>query len=223
MPRPRIYDDDLRSALLESAARAIAEQGVDGLVLRRVAADAKTSTSAVYALYGGKPGLVEAVVELGVRGLAEAMSLPDTDDPVADLRAVGMAYREWALDHPDLYIVMFGSQMVSAPGREQAVRSLLEFGMTPLRRQTERLRACGLLDVDDLRAVTVSLWAAVHGIVILERGTFQHLLPRETRDAIYASHLHHMLHGWLTGPARVRGPAGPVAGALTASATPTAD
>jgi hypothetical protein len=45
-----------RRAVVEVAARVLAEDGPHGLSLRRVAAEAGGSTQIVYTLFGGKPG-----------------------------------------------------------------------------------------------------------------------------------------------------------------------
>src|SRR5438309_1322841 len=69
---------------------------------------------AVYTHFGGMPALVDAVAEEGFRRLAENLAqVPKTDDPLADLIGLAMAYRHTALQNPNLYGVMFG---LTAPG-----------------------------------------------------------------------------------------------------------
>jgi AcrR family transcriptional regulator len=106
--RPREHDQQLAEALLDAAERRIAADGVDALSLRAVAADAGTTTRAVYTLFGSKHALVGA---LGVRameylGRAVPASTP-SDDPVADVVAAALVFRSFALEHPALYSVAF--------------------------------------------------------------------------------------------------------------------
>jgi AcrR family transcriptional regulator len=104
--------EDRRRLVLEAAARVLAEDGPHGLSLRRIAADAGGSTQIVYTLFGGKPGLADALYAEGFRRLAAAMKLalslaPPSGDPER-LVAVGYAYRAFARSEPAFFAVMFG-------------------------------------------------------------------------------------------------------------------
>ncbi len=103
MPRPKVYDDRLRSRLITGAAATLAAGGPEALSLRPLAAAEGTSTSAVYAMFGGKAGLVAAVVDAAQRSfIAAQKAAPTTADAQADLTALGHAYRDWAQAHPAL-------------------------------------------------------------------------------------------------------------------------
>ena len=56
VPRPKVHDAALRARLLECAGATLSTRGLAALSLRTLAADVGTSTTAVYALFGGKPG-----------------------------------------------------------------------------------------------------------------------------------------------------------------------
>src|SRR5215204_5330597 len=108
MPRPKLHDEALRTRLLDRAAELLSSEGPQALSLRRLAADAGTSTTAVYSLFGGKPALLAAVYDEAVRRFGEHMAaVRPTEDPMADLRRLGEAYRRSALADPHLYEVMF--------------------------------------------------------------------------------------------------------------------
>src|SRR5690348_3553802 len=64
MGRKPQHDENTAAALLDAAERTIAAEGVDALSLRDVAADADTTTRAIYSLFGSKDELLGA---LGVR------------------------------------------------------------------------------------------------------------------------------------------------------------
>src|SRR2546430_15633515 len=106
---PRRTDPTMRPALLEVAARLLAEEGPAALSTQRIAADAGSSTMAVYTYFGGMSGLVREIVHAGFARLEENLNrVHDTDDPVADMamlgrseeRSVGKECRSrWSQDH----------------------------------------------------------------------------------------------------------------------------
>src|SRR4028118_1227581 len=67
-------------------ARLIAGEGPPALSLRRLAAAAGGSTQLVYTLFGGKPGLADALYAEGFRRLGGAMrtALAQASPPVGD-------------------------------------------------------------------------------------------------------------------------------------------
>ena len=96
MGRPREHDEATRAALLEATERLVARGGAAALSVRAVAEEAGTTTRAVYSLFGSKDGLlVDAIARRAFEFLhAEIGKLEETDDPAADLVAVGVrAYR----------------------------------------------------------------------------------------------------------------------------------
>lgn len=162
--RPLPHDDALRAALVELASRAVAAGGSRALSLRSVAAEAGTTTAAVYTLFGGREGLVRAVVEEGFRRFAAHLdAVPRSEDPRADLLALGVAYRDNALDNPHFYRVMFTPQ----PGDEREPGSEVPAVVSPtfavLRDTVARLPG-----VPDARELALRLWSLVHGLVSLE-------------------------------------------------------
>jgi AcrR family transcriptional regulator len=102
VPRRRTHDDALRLRLLDRAAQLVAENGPDQLGLRELAADAHTSTTAVYSLFGGKDALLSALADTAAARFTERLSAAPSDDLVA----LGLAYRDAALAQPHLYSLM---------------------------------------------------------------------------------------------------------------------
>lgn len=81
---------------------------------RRLAREVGASTMAVYHHFGGMPRLLAAVTDEGFRQLdAHLAAVPTTDDPVAALGRLALAYRAAARKNPHLYDLMFG---LSTPG-----------------------------------------------------------------------------------------------------------
>ena len=113
----------VRHELLDAAVDLLDEHGPDALQTRKVAGAAGTSTMAVYTHFGGMQPLIDAVAEEGLRQFDEALTMPPTDDPVADLVATGVAYRRYAIERPHMYRLMFGS--TSAHGINASTQNVL--------------------------------------------------------------------------------------------------
>jgi AcrR family transcriptional regulator len=166
--RPKLHDAALRIRLLDTAATLLSSEGPDALSLRRLAAEAGTSTSAVYALFGGKPGILRGLfIEAFTRFGAHLDTMTPSDDPLTDLLALGHVYRASALADPYLYAVMFGSPV---PGFEPAPQDYAHAEATfiPLLDTVRRAIAAGLLRDADPGLIATALWANVHGLVSLE-------------------------------------------------------
>lgn len=98
-----------RMALLHAARLAVEEAGPEVLRARAVTAEVGASTQALYTLFGGMPGLFEAIVADGFAEFARYVAaVPESEDAVADFFAKGGAYGEWAISHSQLYRLMFG-------------------------------------------------------------------------------------------------------------------
>ncbi|AEA27424.1 MULTISPECIES: TetR/AcrR family transcriptional regulator [Pseudonocardia] len=167
MPRPKVHDEALRARLLEQAGQTLSTQGLGALSLRRLAADAETSTTAVYSLFGGKPALLSALVDEAFRRLAMHLErVRTTDDPCEDLVSLGLAYRESALADPHLYDVMFGAAAGSPDDTDPAAARP---AFVPLRRAADRAAVAGRLRPGaGPETVTLAVWAVLHGLTSAE-------------------------------------------------------
>lgn len=164
MARPRLHDAALRARLLDVASRAISQHGEGAVTVRSVAADAGTSPSAVYALYGSRDELVAAVSAEGFRRFAAHLaSAPRTDDAAADLAGLGGAYRAFALADPHFYAVMFSRGV--RPGHD-ADRAVDEPTFLVLRDAVARVLPDAAPPAVEHAAL--GLWGLVHGLVSLE-------------------------------------------------------
>ncbi len=162
------HHQDLRSALVAAATRLLAQEGPNAVSTRRIAAEVGASTTAIYTLFGSKEGLIHALYLDGFEHLREALeAVPCTDDPLADLEALGWAYRRHALSEPERYAVMFGHLVAGfSPPAESVARTKRSFAV--LLDAVRRCLEAGLLSADDPVEVADILWAGVHGMVSLE-------------------------------------------------------
>lgn len=173
---------NVRDELLRVAVDMLNQDGPDGLQTRKIASAAGTSTMAVYTYFGGMPGLIAAVADEGLRQFDAAMTMPSTSDPVADLVATGIAYRQYAIDRPHMYRLMFGSTSahgINAPAHDVLTLSVAEINdhypsFAHVVRGVHRCMLAGRIAVgspdDDaiVVATAAQFWASVHGFVMLE-------------------------------------------------------
>jgi AcrR family transcriptional regulator len=165
----KVTGPDVAQRLIETAARLLADEGPSALSTRRLAAEVGTSTMAVYTHFGGLAELVRAVVREGFRRLGEGLAaVPETDDPLADLAALGEAYRANALANPHLYAVMFGSASLGGYRLHDDELDEGRYTYDVLVAATQRVMDAGIFRPGDANAGAAQLWAAVHGFVMLE-------------------------------------------------------
>jgi AcrR family transcriptional regulator len=177
----------VREELLHAAVGLLNEHGPDALQTRKVAGAAGTSTMAVYTHFGGMRSLIAEVAEEGWNHFAAAQSVQQTDDPVADLMATGLAYRRFAIERPHMYRLMFGS--TSAHGINAPIHNVLTLSVATIEQdypsfahvvrgvhrcmRAGRFPAAGSADDDaNVVATAAQFWSQMHGFVMLEQAGF---------------------------------------------------
>lgn len=158
---PKAADPQIRTALLDAAARLLVEEGPAALTTRRLAAEVGASTMAVYTHFEGMDKLRRALAEEGFRRLAERLDeVEESDDPVADVMVMGLAYLTNALAHPNLYRFMFADKPEEG----------LEIGLATFQRLIDgvaRSVKAGRFKGEP-EEMARQLWVMTHGIVSLE-------------------------------------------------------
>jgi AcrR family transcriptional regulator len=170
---PRRIDPQLAGALLEAAAQLLAQEGRAGLTTRRLATAVGASTTAVYTHFGSMENLVRAMVHEGFARLQRRMStVRATADPVADIHALGRAYRANAHDYPQLYLVMFGSAALGGFALDDGDRQHGRYTLEPLIDAVSRAIRAGRFRDADPNLMAQNMWVALHGLVALELGGY---------------------------------------------------
>ena len=167
-PRRRTASDEVERALLDAAAHLLTTEGPGALSVRRVAADAGVSPMGVYSRFGAKQGLVEALFIDGFARLEEVLAaVPVTGDPVGDLHEGCRCYRQFALDSPAAYAVMFSRAIPEfVPSDHCKMNAAVAFDV--LVEGVRRGMAAGALRPADPVDVAEGVWATIHGLVSLE-------------------------------------------------------
>jgi AcrR family transcriptional regulator len=159
---PRTADPAQRMALVESAARLIAEEGASALTLRRLANEVGTSTMAVYTHFGGMDELRQEVRREGFNRLAEHLdAVVPSRDPIFDLGLLGWAYCRNALVNSNLYRVMF--MEATEPGGPAIGYDTFE----TLAKAVDRAAQAGRFTPGDEVERARQVWALSHGTLAL--------------------------------------------------------
>lgn len=151
----------MRTLLIERAARMLRDR--EPITLRSLIAGTGGSTMAVYTHFGGMDGLWRALRQEGFTRLATRLSTVTlTADPVRDLTALVAAYLQNALDHPDLYRVMFDAtvDLEDLPAADDTLEQFVQAALRGV--QASRFRP----EIIPLELATQS-WIIGHGLVSL--------------------------------------------------------
>ena len=155
---------ELRAALLEAAAHLIAADGPERLTLRRIADEVGTSTMAIYTHFGGMPALRRALRREGFTRLSARLAdSSESEDPVADLASLCLAYYEYATANSQLYRVVF---MEEPLGDDDAV-----IGSEPFEILVAGVRRCiagGAFHPAEPTELATQIWVLGHGGVTLQ-------------------------------------------------------
>jgi AcrR family transcriptional regulator len=173
---------EVREQLVAGGMRLLEARGLQSLSVRNLAAEAGTSTMAVYTHFGGMTGVIDAIAREAFARFTQALTeVEQTDDPVADFLVMGARYREFALANPQRYQMMFGASSeslnrhhadltVTGTATDDAEFAVsFEALLTAVRRMIQAGRVRG---DDGDSAIAGRLWSLTHGEVLLEIAGF---------------------------------------------------
>jgi AcrR family transcriptional regulator len=202
MGRPKEHDEHTRAALRAAAERLVADGGVAAFSVRAVADQAGTTTRAVYSLFGSKDGLlVDALAQGAFDYLTEGIdALGDTDDPVADLIAVGVrVFRGLVCEHPALYRIAF-QRIVPGFRAGPEVTAARQQAWARLTAKIQRIKDAGLLDHRPVAEAAMEFNAMLEGLANAElRGRALSLLPEGAEEEAWRSALATLIRGFGAG------------------------
>ena len=156
------HHGDLRAALLAAAEAELAEVGVEGFSLRKVARRAGVSHAAPAHHFGDVFVIqLERVAAEGYRrflakqGRHEAVAAPDA---AAQLVAAGQGYVAFAMERPALFRLLFGSSRPDYDAPDLQAAAGAAYGHL-----VDQVTAAGGQTMTDVAAV----WAIAHGLADL--------------------------------------------------------
>jgi AcrR family transcriptional regulator len=167
--RRKGHKSQVRKAILDAAASVFLEVGLDALSMRKVAERAGYTATTIYRHFTDKDDLLFSTVAeaLGTFTAALREGRDGGDDPLARIEGIGLAYVRFGLDHPALYRLLF-IQRPDFLGRSRGdIQTLRVESFTLLREAVVSAMSAGAVRADDAAAVSMSLWAVVHGVASL--------------------------------------------------------
>ena len=190
------HHGNLRAALIAAGLALLAEQGLEGLTLRRAAARAGVSHAAPAHHFKGKHGLIVAIAAEGFRTFTRTMAedrIAAGTNAEAQLLGICTGYLRFATQHPALFRLIFTPTIKNDPDPELQEASEAAFMVLS--------EVCALFEPSPHGegANELMIWSLVHGYASL-RAVEQMQNPKSGEPVPFAS---------LLPPMRVKGEAVP--------------
>lgn len=191
------HHGNLKEELLQTALEMIDTDGLDSITLRDLTQRLGTSRTAVYRHFASKEALILGVIEKGYENL-DLIFTPIFQDHIQSVderfNAMGRAYLEFAIEHPNLYRLLFGDtyhqereEICDYRDESQATGLYALIGLL-LEAQEE-----GIIASVDPMIQAAMVWASIHGLAsLLIDG---HLMMSDNMEAIYEYSIGVLLKG----------------------------
>jgi len=194
---------ELKRGMLDAASLLLEQEGAASLTVRRVASAVNCSTTLLYALFGRKNGLSNALYLEGFQRLQaqfDALKLKsafEQQTPEEQLWLLAYAYQEFARANPSYYMIMFGDAIAGFIP-ENAARETAWESFQSLSASFELALEERKLTINPTYAARL-LWAAMHGVLSLELKAYY--LKQAQADALYKNAVRAVLSDIFTGAA----------------------
>lgn len=165
--RARTPSKDVERALVDAAETVLIRDGLVGVTVRAVAAEARVAPMGVYNRFSGKDGLERELLIRGFQGLRTEVSAADDTDPLTRLRTAALGYRRFAIEHPQHYLIMFQA----SAGRHfasEAVQISASGAFGELVAHIDYALARSAIVEGEATELAQQFWSALHGSVSLE-------------------------------------------------------
>ncbi len=192
MTTTRYHHGNLRTALLERAARTVDERGVGALSLRELAREAGVSHAAPRRHFPDRQALLDALAEDGFQRLGGELSAAVQEAGSAfraRLHALADAYIGFAGRHPALLELMFaGKQRDGADGVRETADQTFAIVLVAI----AEAQASGELAAGDPGRVAIVAFATIQGLATIANGG---LIDGAPVDAVVTDAVDHLLDG----------------------------
>jgi AcrR family transcriptional regulator len=171
MPRYLTEQDiaDFRAELCKVATERFARFGYEGVTMRQLAEALGCSPKTPYRYFKDKADILATVRAQAFGKFADTLekATAGVTDTAERARLTGEAYLAFALKNPHAYRIMFE---IDAPVDEKhpELGPQAERAARYITRGAEAMAAAGVIDVDP-KLFGWSMWAAIHGIVMLHQ------------------------------------------------------
>jgi AcrR family transcriptional regulator len=169
--------------ILDASMKLFVEEGFENVSIRKIAELIEYSPTTVYLYFKDKDEILFSLHEIGFQKMSEYnVSLWDIKNPLLRLHKMGENYIAFGLSNPEFYDLMF-IQRAPMKSLEQQKDCDWKSGDVALGKLAECVSECmerDLIVKADVNAVSMAIWALVHGLVSLAiRDRFHKLVPKE--------------------------------------------
>jgi AcrR family transcriptional regulator len=164
----------MREDILAAARTILKDQGYAELSMRALGRAAGITAPTIYDYFSGKEAVLDALFAEGADMLASVIKrAAAAAEPGAErLQAIGSAYRRFAIENPDLYLLLFGGADPSYSPSETLIEKLHQCSDLAAEAVQEAMDA-GYLRPGLAEDVSNSMWVMAHGSVMLELKCFR--------------------------------------------------
>jgi len=176
MPRYLTEQDiaDFRAELCRVATERFARFGYEGVTMRQLAEALGCSPKTPYRYFKDKADILATVRADAFAKFSDALAqaAAAAADPLESGRRVGEAYLKFALANPHAYRIMFEIDQPIDDSHADLAREAKRARQF-ITRQSEEMVKAGLIAVDP-QLFGWSMWAAIHGLVMLHQAGMLH-------------------------------------------------
>lgn len=156
--------DAVRKVVLEAAYELYRREGYSGVTLRALAEALHCVPTAVYRYFTNKDEIILTLKAAAVALMTKDGMLPDTDDPLADLRAAYWRYYTFSKDQPVYFRLLWADASTPPHDPDKPEFAGIARLGEDARHKLQRCMKAGLLPANTNELDLLSaLWCAVHG------------------------------------------------------------
>jgi len=164
--------------IMSVAREMFVRDGYEAVTLRRIADAIEYSPAAIYQYFQDKRALVMAIIEADTSDLhANLLECLNLEDPIAQLVEMARRYAIWGVTHPNHYRLMLVPPPAWAEHEQEFQKQehppLEQEALVALNAAVKAAIGRGMLKEKyaDPALVAATLWAGIHGAVMLELTT----------------------------------------------------
>lgn len=157
----------VRAEIGAAAAELYAREGEDGITIREIAKATGRSPMGLYRYFGDREEIIAWLRADAFDQFSDSLeaAFASGKDAFERARAVGRAYLDFALAHPDSYRLMFDMRRPDDSHYPALAKASARANAT-VTRHVKDLANAGIVHGDTDR-IGAALWAAAHGVVVL--------------------------------------------------------
>lgn len=205
----------LRQSILDAAGQLIVEEGYQNLSIRKLAERIEYSPSTIYLYFKDKSEILSSICVEAFSELSEKLDElreKHSSDPLEGLRQGLRCYIQWGLDHPNHYMVTFGTPWPIPKEGEpclmtpeaEAVESSMSAGIDCFQRLGAAIARCieaGHFPPGNVNLMAQIAWTSAHGLasalIVMKHDPH---FPWEPLETVLAGMVNNIVAGLMAQP-----------------------